>query len=138
MHLSCKIKANLSVSRWSHIVEVSNTVVGLHVFPKFEWDGGEIGSGGGERWPYIIGPVGGAISDHDTSKVNVHHVISEFSLQVVLVDLPGSIWYIDSSIGLSRDEEFVSCIFWEFVVPAQESGEHILGLDHIVGRPVSI
>jgi hypothetical protein len=60
----------------------------------------------------------------------------KFSLEVVLVDLPGQVGYVDSSVTLTRDKELVRHELWEFDVPGFKSGKCILGLDHVIGLQV--
>ena len=54
------------------------------------------------------------------------NVLNNLLLDVELVDLPGEVWNIDSSVAFARDEEVVSQVFWEFSVPLVESFDGIL------------
>lgn len=56
----------------------------------------------------------------------------EFSLLVVLVDLPRKIWNVNSSITFSGDEQLVILILWVFDIELLESGKGILRLRHII------
>ena len=64
----------------------------------------------------IVSPVSGSISNHKSFKWDVEFLWSEFSLEVILINLPRKVWYIDSSVTLSRDKELVSLELWEFVI----------------------
>jgi hypothetical protein len=88
-------------------VEVGVAIVLLEVVEEALLDDLEVGEGLRERGPDIVAPVGGTIADHGASEVDLDHLRAELGLQVVLIDLPGEIWHVDASIGLTRDEDFV-------------------------------
>lgn len=46
---------------------------------------------------------------------------------VPLVNLPSKIGYIDTSIALTRNIEFIRKILWEALKPILNSGKSILG-----------
>lgn len=58
----------------------------------------EVGDCCGERGLDVNAPVGGAVADHEAFHVDLEKVTLEFSLQVILVDLPGEVGHIDSTV----------------------------------------
>ena len=91
-----------------------------------------------ERRPDVITPVGGTVANHGALQVDLSKVSVELSLQVVPVDLPGEVRYVDTSVGLTADEETVAQELGELCEPVLECSKCILGLDHIVGAHVSL
>lgn len=59
-------------------------------------------------------------------------------LLVVLIDLPGEVRNVNTTITLTRDEKFVFLKLREFSVERLKSGKGILRLLHVIGVPVSI
>lgn len=51
-----------------------------------------------ERRPGIIAPVSCTVANHGATKVDLRQFIVELSLQIILVDLPGEIRDVDSTI----------------------------------------
>jgi hypothetical protein len=66
-------------------------------------------------------------------QVHENSVGSELGLLVVLVNLPGQVWHIDTSVGFTRDKELVGEVLGEFDEPLFKGGESVLGLNHIIG-----
>jgi hypothetical protein len=93
--------------------------------------------GGRERWRNIISPVGGTVGNHETLEVDELDVGVDLVLLVVLIDLPGEVRNVDTTVTLTRDEKLVLLKLRELSVERLESSEGILGLLHIVGVPVS-
>ena len=62
-------------------------------------------------------PASAAVSNHHSFQVNVVKSRVEFSLQVVLVDLPSEVRHVDSSVTFSTNKELVSLEFRELGVP---------------------
>ena len=86
----------------------------------------EISDGSWETWLHIDIPVGGSIAYHHTSEVNFKSVILESSLLVILVNLPGKVWNVDSTIAFTRDKQLVGKVFWEFSKPLFKSSKSVL------------
>lgn len=83
-------------------------------------------------------PVGSSVSDHVSSKWDIHQILVPCGLKVVLVDLVGQVWNIDSGVGLTRHEELVLRHLWELLVPGVKGCEGILRLENIVSVEVCI
>jgi len=92
-----------SLGSWSDTLEVSDTSVVFCLLPEGHWNNVHVGDSGHERGPHVISPVSGTVSNHGSPEWNVEEVLPELSLLVVLEDLPSQVWYIDSSIALTRD-----------------------------------
>lgn len=114
------------------------TVVGLKSFKKTSGDSVEVEDSPGEGRHAINRPVSQPIAYHGSCQVNVVKRGVEFSLEIVLVDLPSKVGNVDSGIRLSTHEELVFLEFREFGVPDFESVDGVLGLDHIVGGHVLV
>jgi len=55
--------------------------------------------------------------------------------QVVLVNLPGEIWSVYSSVTFSRYPQFIIHELWELLIPMLQGMESIFGLRHIIVLP---
>jgi len=83
-------------------------------------------------------PVGGTISDHDTLEVILGSdwwddvCVEDLVLLVMLVNLPGQVWDVDTGITLSGEEKIVWKSFWVENEELFESLEKIIGLTHVV------
>lgn len=87
-----------SFGGWTHVVEVSGTALGLPVVEKTLLDDLEVLESLRERRPDIVAPVSGAIADHSATKVDLREIFLESSREVVLVDLPGKVGHVDSTV----------------------------------------
>ena len=128
--------ANWALACGSDIIEVEVALVVFEGLEEVVRDDVEVGCSCWERWRAIIRPVCSSISNHKTFNVYVIECWVEFSLEVVLINLPGKVGHVDSSVALTRYKEFVLHELWEFDVPGFKSGKSILGLDHVVGLQV--
>ena len=122
----------------AHVVEVSSAASILNVLKHAHGDNLHVGKGGRERGPHIVAPVGGSVTDHGAAETDLGKVSVELGLEVVLVDLPGHVGNIDSSVRLTRDEDIVGEVLREFLEPVTKGLDGILGLDHVVGVEVVV
>jgi len=89
-------------------------------------------------WCVVISPVGGTVSYHHTLEVILgslwwnNSVILDLVLLVGLVNLPGQVWNVDSSVGLTGEEQVISKTFWIADEELFNSLKKIFGLRHIV------
>lgn len=120
------------------IIQVNMAVVSLKSFKKTSGDSVEVEDSPGEGRHAINSPVSQPIAYHGSCQVNVVKRGIEFSLEIVLVDLPSKVRHVDSSITLSTHEELVFLEFRELGVPDFESVDGVLRLDHIVGGHVLV
>jgi hypothetical protein len=97
-------------------------------------------------------PVGGAVSDHHSFEVEVmsgeirriSHLaaiwplmssiasVGNIELQIVLVNLPGAIWNINSSIAFSRKIKVIFKKIWIFLEEQSKSSHLILRSSNII------
>jgi hypothetical protein len=82
-------------------MEISGAASLLPVLEEALLNDLEVGEGLGERGPDIIAPVGGTVADHGATKLDGWQGLVEGGLEVVLINLPGEVGDVDSSIGLS-------------------------------------
>ena len=91
-------------------MEIFDTIVLFDVLMEFLRDHLEPGNDIGVSWPDVIVEVGGTVSDHVTSDVDLDAVLSW--VFVVLKDLPGEVWHVDSGVGFSSNINFVVLELW--------------------------
>ena len=91
-------------------MEIFDTIVLFDVFVEFLGDHLEPGNDIGVSWPDVIVEVSGTVSYHVTSDVDLDTVLSW--VFVVLKDLPGKVWHVDSGVGFSSDVNFVVLELW--------------------------
>lgn len=128
---------NLIAFSWttvvSEIVEVVDAVVLSHKVEIFLWDQVKVENGLWETWRDIKVPVGGTIANHHTLEVDVVSFSGLLNIFVVVVDLPGHVRNVNSSVTLTRDENLMVLEFWELREPVQKGINSILGLNGVVG-----
>jgi hypothetical protein len=107
-------------------VTVELAVVVVHSVQKSSWNNVEVEESFGQSGVGINFPVGAAISNHHT--LEVHLVVGgvKLSTHVVLVDLPGQVWHVNSGIRFTRNEKLVVEVLWEFDIPGFKCGESVL------------
>lgn len=86
---------------WLEVIEILLAVVGLVGVPQRLGHHLEVVDHFWEARRHIVVPVRCAISDHKSFEVDSDVVHVELGLQVVLVDLPGEVRNIDSSVTLA-------------------------------------
>lgn len=111
-------------------------VVSLVGLKQTSGDSVEVKHSSRERGHAVNVPVSQPIAYHGSSQWDVVEGRVEFSLQVVLVDLPSEVRDVDSSITFSTNKELVSLEFRELFVPDFECSNSVLRLNHIVGLHV--
>jgi len=119
-------------------MEITGAALGFPVSEKALLNDLEVSEGGWECGPHIVGPVGGTIADHSSTKFDHGEGLVELSLLVVLVDLPGKVRNVDSSVRLTGNENFVVKALGELGEPHAESIDGVLGLNHIVSVEIAI
>jgi hypothetical protein len=92
-------------------------VVGFKIVEHLWRNNVKVSDGSREAWLNIDTPVSGSISYHHTGKVDFKSVTLKGSLLVILIDLPGEVWNINSTIAFTRDEQLVGEVFWELSKP---------------------
>lgn len=92
----------------------------------------------GEGGHAVDVPVGETISYHSTCKRDVVECWVKCSLQVVLIDLPSEVRYINSSVTFTTYEKFVSFEFRELSVPKLKGSNGVLRLDHVIGLEILV
>lgn len=84
-----------------HMLERESTFIVVEFVEQTFGDHVEIVQGVGQRLSIWHRPTSAAISNHHSFQRNVVERRVESSLQVVLIDLPCEIGYIDSSVRFS-------------------------------------
>lgn len=128
------------------VVEEYDAVVLDPCLIEVDWNDIEVHQKLWVHGPDIRGPVGGSVTDHNTSQVVLNEIwiieIPELGLLIILVDLPGEVWGVDSTVTLATDVQFIILLIWsvlrESVVPLLEGGEGILRLEHIIVNPLGL
>lgn len=110
------------------VIEVVNTIISLQIINIIVWNEVETVHSPWEGWRNIVIPIGGTVSNDVTLQIVgvLSLVLKNLLLDVELVDLPGEVWNVDSSVAFAGDEEVISQVLWEFVVPLMESFDGIL------------
>jgi hypothetical protein len=111
---------------WLGRVAIELTVVVVHSVQKCPWNDVEVEESFGQGGVGVNFPVGAAITDHHA--LEVHLVVGgvKLSTHVVLIDLPGQVWHVDSGIRFTRDEKLVVEVLWEFDIPGFKCGKCVL------------
>lgn len=110
------------------VIEVVNTIISLQIINIIVWNEVETVHSPWEGWRHIVVPIGGTVSNDVTLQIVgvLSLVLKNLLLDVELVDLPGEVWNVDSSVAFAGDEEVISQVLWEFGVPLMESFDGIL------------
>lgn len=121
-----------SVCLWGHGVveekDAIHVVVGLPEAVRNEVEGiNNIW----EAWEHIIFPISCTVAYDEALDVVGFHAFG-LADHVVLVDLPGQIRGVDTSITFTRDEKWVWLEGWEQSIEFFKGGESVLGGDHII------
>jgi hypothetical protein len=111
---------------WVGRVAIELTVVVVHSVQKCPWNDVEVEESFGQGGVGVNFPVVSAITDQHA--LEVHLVVGgvKLSTHVVLIDLPGQVWHVDSGIRFTRDEKLVVEVLWEFDIPGFKCGKCVL------------
>lgn len=123
MHHSIALNSALGFSVFG--VEIEFTTFCTVLIKQFLGNHIEIAESLGEARHHIDIPVGRTISDHNTSKRNCSQLVTEGSLQVVLVDLPSKVGHVNSTVGFTTDVNRVRVELREFSQPVLEGGKGV-------------
>lgn len=85
----------------SQVVEVVRAVEAVILVQQALWDDVKVVQSLWESGEDVEVPVGGTVSNHESLKVDKEAFSSDVMLHVVLIDLPGHPWNVDSSVTLS-------------------------------------
>ena len=99
---------------------VGNLVVELRVHKRVPVGHIEESSG------RVVVPVGDTVADHESLKRWLEDIIVLSIALVVLVNVIGEVWDVNSGVGLTRNVKIVSLEIWEFLVPFENDGQVIL------------
>ena len=138
LELRGEFNALRSLGGGAHVVEVSVAASFVDFLEHGHRDDLHVGKGLGERGPNVVAPVGGSVTDHGTTEADLGEISVELSLEVVLVDLPGKVGNVDSSVRLTGDEDVVGKVLGELLEPVTKGLNGIFGLNHVVGVEVVV
>jgi len=82
----------------THTTEIDGALMFLPLIEQALLDDVETSKRLSERRPGIIAPVSCTVANHSATKVDLRQFIVELGLQIILVDLPGEVGDVDSTI----------------------------------------